>query len=66
VKFYYRDLKEVAKWLLLQPYHEDHMVYTAGHRIRDGVRCYDEMWTGDWWIDAQASSENLSESKISY
>lgn len=55
VKFYYRDIKEVAKWLLRQPYHEAHMAYTAGHRIRDGMRCYDEMWTGDWWIDVQVN-----------
>jgi len=38
VKFYYRDLKDVAKWLLRQPYHEHNMVYIVVYRIRDGIR----------------------------
>lgn len=53
IKFYHRDIVEATQWLLQQSYHEDHMVYIAGHRYRDGVRNYDEMWTGDWWIQRQ-------------
>jgi hypothetical protein len=50
------DIIQVIKQLIGNPAFAEHMAYAPEHVFKDAkgtIRCYDEMWTGDWWWKIQ-------------
>jgi len=52
--YWWRNILEVAKWLLRQPAYRSHLVYSP-KRYYDstGRRIYKEFNIGDWWWNEQ-------------
>ena len=55
-----RDPVECIRELIGNPLFRDAMAYAPERVYLDGEkkqRCYDEMWTADWWWDKQVSMD---------